>query len=130
VTRVLIVDDEPAIRLLCRVNLEADGLEVDEASDGTSGIERALAHRPDVILLDVMLPGDDGFAVAGRVHAEPALRDVPIVFLTARADLDRGDAVRRAGGSGCVTKPFNPLELARMVRDLAGAADGSGPSGR
>jgi two-component system, OmpR family, phosphate regulon response regulator PhoB len=115
-SRVLIIDDEPAIRLLCRVNLEAEGFSVDEAGDGDSGIAAARRNRPDAILLDVMLPGDDGFAVADRLHADPDLAAVPIIFLTARADLDEGERLRRSGAVGFLTKPFNPLDLAGAVR--------------
>jgi CheY-like chemotaxis protein len=115
-SRVLIIDDEPAIRLLCRVNLEAEGFVVEEAGDGDSGIAAAQRHPPDAILLDVMLPGDDGFAVAERLHADPQLARIPILFLTARADLDEGERLRRSGAAGFLTKPFNPLDLAAAVR--------------
>jgi two-component system phosphate regulon response regulator PhoB len=115
---VLVIDDEPAIRLLCRVNLEAEGMRVCEAGDGASGIEQARSEPPDAILLDVMLPGEDGLLVAERMRRDRLLRDVPILFLTARADLGDGERIRRAGGSGCLTKPFNPLALAETVRGL------------
>jgi DNA-binding response OmpR family regulator len=117
--RALVIDDEPAIRLLCRVNLQSEGIVVDEAGDGRAGLEAALANPPDVILLDVMLPGEDGFAVAERLRAEPTLASVPILFLTARADLEDGDRVRQAGAAGTVTKPFNPVALAARVREVA-----------
>jgi DNA-binding response OmpR family regulator len=84
-TRVLVIDDEAPIRLLCRVNLEAEGMEVLEASDGPSGLDLARGERPDVVLLDVMMPG--------------------------------------LGGVDYVTKPFNPLELAPLVRELLGRID-------
>jgi DNA-binding response OmpR family regulator len=115
-SRVLIIDDEPAIRLLCRVNLEAEGFVVEEAGDGDSGIAAAQRTPPDAILLDVMLPGDDGFVVADRLHADPRLAGIPILFLTARADLDEGERLRRSGAAGFLTKPFNPLDLAAAVR--------------
>ena len=66
-TRVLVIDDEAPIRLLCRVNLEAEKMEVIEASDGPSGLEQAREHRPDVILLDVMMPALDGWRVAEQL---------------------------------------------------------------
>jgi DNA-binding response OmpR family regulator len=119
---VLVIDDEPAIRLLCRVNLEAEGFAVDEAGDGDSGIAAARRNVPDAILLDVMLPGDDGFVVAERLQADPQLRHVPILFLTARADLDEGERLRRSGAAGFLTKPFNPLDLAAAVRRARDAA--------
>jgi DNA-binding response OmpR family regulator len=120
VTRVLVIDDEAPIRLLCRVNLEAEGMEVLEARDGPSGLEQARTERPDVILLDVMMPGLDGWAVAEELIDDDATRDIPIVFLTARAELrDRARGLE-LGGVDYVTKPFNPTELASMVRELLG----------
>lgn len=117
-TRVLIIDDETPIRLLCRVNLEAEGIEVREAADGAQGLELAAADPPDAIILDVMMPGLDGWAVAERLANSPTTSRVPILFLTARADLrDRARALE-LGGVDYVTKPFNPLELAGTVRAL------------
>jgi len=118
VTRVLVIDDEAPIRLLCRVNLEAEGMEVLEARDGPGGLEQARAERPDVILLDVMMPGLDGWAVAEELIDDHTTREIPIVFLTARAELrDRARGLE-LGGVDYVTKPFNPTELASMVRKL------------
>jgi DNA-binding response OmpR family regulator len=118
VTRVLVIDDEAPIRLLCRVNLEAEGMEVLEARDGPGGLEQARAERPDVILLDVMMPGLDGWAVAEELIDDDATSDIPIVFLTARAELrDRARGLE-LGGVDYVTKPFNPTELASLVRRL------------
>ena len=117
-TRVLVVDDEPPIRLLCRVNLEAEGMQVLEASDGPQGVEVARAERPDVILLDVMMPGLDGWRVAEELLDDDRTRSIPIVFLTARAELrDRARGLD-LGGIDYVTKPFNPIELAPLVRGL------------
>src|SRR6476469_1044347 len=105
-TRVLVIDDEPPIRLLCRVNLEAEGMEVLEAGDGPSGLETARSEQPDVELLD-----DE------RTSA------IPIVFLTARAELrDRARGID-LGGVDYVTKPFNPVELAPLVRRLLDRVD-------
>jgi two-component system, OmpR family, response regulator len=116
---ILIVDDEPAIRLLCRVNLQADGMTVDEAWDSASAIVAARARVPDAVLLDVMLPGDDGFAVAASLREVPGLESVPIMLLTARADLDGSELVRRSGAAGVLTKPFNPVDLSERLRALA-----------
>ncbi|MGH3048831.1 MAG: response regulator, partial [Gaiellaceae bacterium] len=112
VTRVLVIDDEAPIRLLCRVNLEAAGMDVLEAADGPSGLEKALAERPDVILLDVMMPGLNGWRVAEELLDDGRTGRIPIVFLTARAELrDRARGID-LGGIDYVTKPFNPVELA------------------
>ena len=117
-TRVLVVDDEAPIRLLCRVNLEAEGMDVIEAPDGPTGLEQAREYRPDVVLLDVMMPGLDGWRVAEELLDDPRTESIPIVFLTARAELrDRARGID-LGGIDYVTKPFNPVELAPLVRDL------------
>jgi DNA-binding response OmpR family regulator len=118
VTRVLVIDDEAPIRLLCRVNLEAEGMDVLEASDGPSGIDQARDAAPDVVLLDVMIPGLDGWGVAEQLLDDPRTSRIPIIFLTARAELrDRARGID-LGGVDYVTKPFNPVELAPRIRDL------------
>jgi DNA-binding response OmpR family regulator len=122
-TRVLVIDDESPIRLLCRVNLEAEGMEVLEAADGPTGLETARAERPDVILLDVMMPGLDGWRVAEELLDDERTQSIPIVFLTARAELrDRARGID-LGGVDYVTKPFNPVELAPLVGDLLARVD-------
>ena len=119
-TRVLVIDDEAPIRLLCRVNLEAEGMEVLEAADGPAGLDKARSERPDVVLLDVMMPGLDGWRVAEELLEDPTTNSIPIVFLTARAELrDRARGID-LGGVDYITKPFNPVELAPMVTDLLG----------
>ena len=116
--RVLVIDDEAPIRLLCRVNLEAEGMGVLEAADGLTGLELARTEQPDVILLDVMMPGLDGWRVAEELLDDERTEAIPIVFLTARAELrDRARGID-LGGVDYVTKPFNPVELAPLVRDL------------
>jgi two-component system, OmpR family, phosphate regulon response regulator PhoB len=116
--RVLVIDDEAPIRLLCRVNLEAEGMDVLEAPDGQTGLAEARASAPDVVLLDVMMPGLDGWHVAEELLDDPRTESIPIVFLTARAELrDRARGID-LGGVDYVTKPFNPVELAPLVRDL------------
>ena len=116
--RVLIVDDEAPIRLLCRVNLEAEGMEVLEAPDGARGLEVARSERPDVVLLDVMMPGLDGWRVAQEMLDDERTNEIPIIFLTARAEFrDRARGLD-IGGVDYVTKPFNPLDLAPLVDEL------------
>jgi DNA-binding response OmpR family regulator len=117
-TRVLVVDDDAPIRLLCRVNLEAEGMEVLEAADGADGLEKARASRPDVVLLDVMLPKLDGWRVAEALLEDPDTGKIPIVFLTARAELRDQAHGLEIGGVDYITKPFNPVELADVIREL------------
>jgi DNA-binding response OmpR family regulator len=117
-TKVLVIDDEAPIRLLCRVNLEAEKMEVLEAADGPTGLEQARNEAPDVILLDVMMPGLDGWRVAEQLLLDPSTSGIPIIFLTARAEFrDRARGLD-IGGVDYVTKPFNPLELAALVDDV------------
>jgi DNA-binding response OmpR family regulator len=118
VTSVLVIDDEAPIRLLCRVNLEAEGMKVFEAADGPTGLEQARENTPDVVLLDVMMPGLDGWRVAEQLLQDDRTSEIPIIFLTARAEFrDRARGLD-IGGVDYVTKPFNPLELAPLVLDL------------
>jgi DNA-binding response OmpR family regulator len=118
VTKVLVIDDEAPIRLLCRVNLEAEGMTVIEAADGPSGLEQAREEDPDVVLLDVMMPGLDGWKVAEQLLENERTSSIPIIFLTARAEFrDRARGLD-IGGVDYVTKPFNPVELADLVRGL------------
>jgi putative two-component system response regulator len=89
-----------------------------EAADGRSGLEKAQQERPDVVLLDVMMPGLDGWQVAEELVAAEETRAIPIVFLTARADFRDRERGLEAGGIAYLTKPFNPVELAPLVRGL------------
>ena len=121
--KVLVIDDEAPIRLLCRVNLEAEGIEVAEAGDGEQGLELARSESPDAILLDVMLPGLHGWAVAERLLEDEKTSGIPVIFLTARADLRDRARGMDLGGVDYVTKPFNPVELAPLVRDVVAAVE-------
>jgi len=123
--RILIVDDESAIRLVCRLNLDSDGFQTLEAPDGETALALARAEQPDLILLDVMLPGIDGWQVAEELAASERTREIPILFLSARSDPADEARGHEAGGLGYVTKPFDPEELIDRIRDvLARAARG------
>jgi PleD family two-component response regulator len=116
--RILIVDDESSIRLVCRVNLASAGFETLEAPDGETALSVARAERPDLILLDIMLPGVDGWEVAKKLAAAPETREIPVVFLTARSAAADQARAHAAGGVGYIAKPFDPNELAARIRDL------------
>jgi CheY-like chemotaxis protein len=115
---VLVVDDEHAIRLLCRVNLAAAGMDVLEAADGREGVDLARSERPDLVLLDVMMPVVDGWTVARELAADEETRDIPIVFLTARADPADRRLGKELGGVGYVVKPFDPVGIGDVVEDV------------
>ena len=113
------------MRALCRVNLTVSGIEVLEARDGHEALAIATTEQPDLVLLDVMMPGPSGWEVAAALAADPRTRDLPIVFLTARVEqVDRARG-RELGAVGYVTKPFDPLGIADLVeRTLARIARG------
>jgi two-component system, OmpR family, response regulator RegX3 len=115
VNRVLIIDDEPAIRDALVYALRRDGFEVEEAGDGETGLERALQGEHDVIVLDLMLPGMSGTEICRRIRAESA---VPVIMLTARdAEVDRVLGLE-IGADDYVTKPFSMAELIGRVRAI------------
>ena len=118
-TRVLHIDDEAPIRLLARVNLEWQAeMEVIGAADGRTGVRLAKRELPDLILLNVNLPGLDGWQVAEELHKDQETREIPIVFLTARSELKDLARGLELGAVDYITKPFNPLELAPRIRVL------------
>ena len=113
--RVLVVDDERSIRLLCRVNLSASGIDVLEADNGTTALELARRERPDLVLLDVMMPDLDGWTVARELADDERTREIPIVFLTARAEAADKRMGQQLGGVGYVVKPFDPVTIGEFV---------------
>jgi DNA-binding response OmpR family regulator len=115
VSRVLVIDDEPAIRDAVAYALRSDGFEVDEAADGETGLEKALTGDNDVVVLDLMLPGMPGTEVCRRLRAESA---VPVIMLTARgAEIDRVLGLE-IGADDYVTKPFSMAELVGRIRAM------------
>jgi DNA-binding response OmpR family regulator len=113
--RVLVVDDEDPIRAIVRGFLEREGFAIAEAADGPAAVERARAFAPDVIVLDIMLPGFDGLEVLRKIRT---FADPLVIFLTARAEeLDRIVGLR-VGGDDYLTKPFSPGELVARVQAL------------
>lgn len=114
---VLIVDDEPMARTLLRLMLVRAGFHVSEAEDGFDALEKIRKNRPDVILLDVMMPGMDGFAVCEKLRSEAATAELPIIMLSAKTDLDSINKGLRAGATIYLTKPISPEELTQHVKD-------------
>ena len=116
--RVLIVDDEAAIRVLCRINLRLAGFDTLEAADGDVAVSTARAERPDAIVLDVMMPGRNGWEVAEALAADQATAGIPIIFLSARTDESDRRRGLELGALDYVRKPFDPLELVSSIRDV------------
>ena len=121
---VLIVDDDPSIRKLVATTLEdVAGFELVEAGDGVEALELAREEAPAIVLLDIDMPGIDGFEACRRLRAQPQTADATVVMLTAAADEEAERAAEEAGADLFITKPFSPLELLRLVSDLG---DGAG----
>ena len=122
--KVLVVDDEIFIRRLVQVNLEKEGYIVEQAADGVEAIEKVKANKPDLIVLDVMMPRMDGFETLKALISDTNMASIPVIMLTAKAsdkDVFSGWA---SGVSAYLTKPFNPRELLTFVeRVLVGAND-------
>jgi DNA-binding response OmpR family regulator len=117
--RVLIVEDQADIRELIRMTLELEDLDIRESETGDAGLVVAQQWRPDLVLLDVMMPGVlDGFDVCRAVKADPALVQVKVVMLTARMQDSDRQAGLGAGADGYLTKPFSPRQLLGMVHQL------------
>ena len=115
---VLVVDDEASIRLLCGVNLRLEGMDTVEAGNGDDALEAARMLRPDLVLLDVMMPRVDGWQVAHELARDPSTRDLPIVFLSARAEPADYLHGYELGAVGYVTKPFDPTALGATLHDV------------
>ena len=116
---VLVADDSLVVRAVVRAHLEAKGYSVVEAEDGIAAVERCTEIRPDVVLLDIEMPGLDGYQVLAGLKAAPALRDIPVVFLTSRSGMDDVVAGLHAGAHDYLRKPFEPPELVARVAAAA-----------
>ncbi len=120
--RVLIVEDQADIRKLIRMTLEFESYEIHEASDGAFGLRMASAVRPDLVLLDVMMPGEmDGLQVCQAIKSNPALASVKVVLLTARGQAGDLEAGNQAGADEYLVKPFSPLQLMDTIERLMAA---------
>ena len=117
--RILLVDDEPALRELLRATFEGADVTVDEAESGVEAETRIRRRRPDVIVLDLRMPGMSGAELCKRLKAEARTKDIPIVLLTG-ADPDEARRAQRAGAAALVRKPFSPLDLLSVVEKVAG----------
>ncbi len=115
--RILLIDDEDDIRTVARISLETiGGFEVLLAGGGEEGLDVSARDKPDLILLDVMMPGLDGPATLKRLKRNPASADIPVVFLTAKAQQMELDQLKDMGAEGVFTKPFDPMQLPDLVR--------------
>lgn len=116
--KILLVEDEPDVARIAQASLSLVGkFEVVLAGTGRQALELAAREKPDAILLDVMLPEMDGTAVLALLRADPALRGIPVIFLTARIPPDR-EQYLALGARGVIAKPFDPMDLPNRVREI------------
>jgi CheY-like chemotaxis protein len=118
--RVLVVDDDPAMRLVCSTNLQLDGYQVLEAADGQEALELALHHVPDVVLLEVSMPVLDGFGLAAALQANQRTRELPLIFLTAEDDPLIKVKAFETGAHAVITKPFEPQSVTSFIEEVVG----------
>jgi CheY-like chemotaxis protein len=122
--RVLVVDDDEVIRRLIAVNLQLEGFDVSTAVDGQDCLDKVARIDPDVITLDVMMPRLDGWETAIQLRKSPDTARIKVVLITARAQEDDKSRASDVGADAYLTKPFDPNEMIRIVRELAGRDPG------
>lgn len=121
--KILIIEDEPEIRLiLAKCFQHTGGFDPILAGDGVEGIELAREQMPDVILIDAVMPKLDGYATCRLIKQDSGLKDIPVIFLTAKTDRREVSRAIRAGACGYLPKPFDPLQLASQIDKIAAGA--------
>lgn len=118
-TRILYVEDDPDIQAVAQLALEAiGGFTVYLSDSGADGLATAVRERPDLILLDVMMPGMDGPTTLATLRADPELMDIPVIFVTAKVQPTEVEHFTSLGALGVIAKPFDPMTLAGVVTEL------------
>jgi len=116
--RILVVDDEPSIVKLVRATLDAKGYDVAEAFDGQEALVQVKLHKPDLILLDIMMPRMDGNEVRRQLLSDPATKDIPVIHLSAVGDFEQQRRAMSEGVTDYIVKPFTPSDLVQRVADM------------
>ena len=116
--RILVADDDDGLRHLLRLVLCREGFEVIEAADGTEALARAYDSSPSLVLLDVMMPGLDGFDVCRQLRSDQRTHRLPIVFVSAIDDISQRNDLMKLGADDCIRKPIGPRDLIARVRDV------------
>jgi two-component system cell cycle response regulator DivK len=118
--RILVVEDQEDLRGVLRDLLTKSGYDVAEAADGPDGVAKALSERPDLILMDIQLPGLDGYETTRQIKSDPKLATTPIIAVSSFAMKGDEEKARAAGCDHYVTKPYSPLRLLRIIRGFLG----------
>jgi len=120
VRKILVCDDDDHIRNIMEFSLEAEGFEVLAAADGEQALQAVMSEQPDLVILDVMMPGSDGLTVCRELKANPATRHIPVLLLTAKTDKGDREAGLAAGADDYIIKPFSPQRLIEKVNEVFG----------
>jgi DNA-binding response OmpR family regulator len=125
--RILVADDDDGLRQLLRLILAREGFEVFEAASGEQALALAVTVDPAVILLDVMMPGLDGYDVCRRLKSDQRTGDVPVVFVSAAEDVMRRNELQKLGAAACIQKPIGPRDLVARIRAVMNRRNGATP---
>jgi DNA-binding response OmpR family regulator len=123
--RILVADDDDGLRQLLRLILSREGFEVFEAASGEQALALAVAVSPAVILLDVMMPGLDGYDVCRRLKNDQRTGDVPVVFVSAAEDVARRNELNMLGAAACIQKPIGPRDLVARINAVLNRRNGT-----
>jgi len=122
-TKILIADDEDSLRTLVRAVLEAeDKYLIEEAIDGDEVMIRIKAQKPDILILDIMMPGQSGFEVCEKIKQTADLKDIKVIILTAKGQVTEEKWAKSIGADHFISKPFSPLELLELVNNISSKA--------
>jgi CheY-like chemotaxis protein len=116
--RILVVDDDPRLLHVVSMYLSIEGYDVDTAPNGEEGLQHLEAQRPDLVILDVMMPGIDGLEACRRIKSNPDTRDIPVVLFTALSRTDDVESGRAAGANRFINKPFSLIGLGAVIRSF------------
>jgi CheY-like chemotaxis protein len=117
--KILLVDDEHDIRIVACISLKRVGkFEVVTAENGEEGLRKIMSEMPDLVLLDMMMPGMDGLTVFDKMLADPLMKNIPVIFLTARVQATEKEKYISRGARGVIEKPFNPMTLSSQILEL------------
>ncbi|MBU1356323.1 MAG: response regulator [Candidatus Edwardsbacteria bacterium] len=120
--KIMVVDDEPYIARVIKFKLEQEGYTVISANDGQSGLQKIKEEKPDMVLLDVMMPGLSGYEVCQKIREDAELAGIPVVILTAKGQERDREQGLTMGASDYITKPFSPNRLLELVKSMIGDA--------
>ena len=119
--RVLIIDDDPDMVMVLGLLMKVNGITALTATAGVEGLEEARADKPDVILLDIMMPNMDGYEVIKELRSDESTKGIPVIFVTARMDAESRERAESLGADGYLTKPYERNSLMEVIRRVAGS---------